>query len=363
MTSFEVRPALPADDPAILNLLRASPQPGRVVLNFEREPSFYFGAQVTCEKPDVLVVLDKQNGELVAVGNLGFRSLYINGEPKNIRYAHDLRVAEPYRGTLALVRLFRQGKKLLAPKEWLQTVILAENQTSLATVGAGRAGLPTYYPHGDIVTYLIFAAPWQRLRHRWTIRRASHDDLPAMQAFVDEQGPKRQFFPCYNLRRILDGGNYFRDIKVTDYWLAFDDDRLVAMTGVWDQKGFKQTRLVQYPRGLAWLRHLYNIWSGLFGGVHLPAEGGCIDYRTLHTLLVRDNDPQLLAALIEPIAREARDDRAALVVAFFSDDKARDALGKFTTQTMLSRHFLMSFDGDPGAELDDRPRYVEVARL
>ena len=40
MTSFEVRPALPADDLAILNLLRASPQPGRVVLNFEREPSF-----------------------------------------------------------------------------------------------------------------------------------------------------------------------------------------------------------------------------------------------------------------------------------------------------------------------------------
>lgn len=363
MSGFEVRAALPSDDAAILNLIRQSPQPGRVVLNFEREPSFYYGAQVTCEKPDVLVVLDKRSGELAAVGNLGSRLLYINGEPMPIRYAHDLRVAQSYRGSLALVRLFRQAKKLLAPKEWLQTVILAENQASLSTVGAGRAGLPVYYPHGDIVTYLIFAAPWFRLVHRWRVRRASHDDLPAMQRFLDEEGPKRQFFPCYRLTKILDGGNYYRDVKVSDFWLAFDGDVLVGMTGVWDQKGFKQTRLVQYPGGLAWLRHLYNAWSLLVGGVHLPPEGGCINYRALHTLVVRNNNPALLAALIEPVARRARADRAALVTAFFTDDPARHALDAFRTQTMLSRHFLMSFDGDPGVMLDGRPRYVEVARL
>lgn len=363
MSTFEVRMAAESDDGIILNLIRQSPQPGRVVLNFEREPSFYYGARVTCDKPDVLVVFHKKTGDLAAVGNIGSRPIYVNGEEKDIRYAHDLRVATPYRGSLALVRMFREGKKKLMPNEWLQTVILAENEASISTVGSGRAGLPTYYPHGDIVTSLIFSPPRFPLKHAYTIRKASADDLPKMQSLLDEEGPKHQFFPSYKLKKIIEGSSYFRDIRISDYWLAFDGDTLVGMVGVWNQKGFKQTRLIQYPGGLAWARHLYNLWSRLFGGVHLPAAGGVINYRTLHSVITRGDKPEVLAALIEPIAHIARRERMALVCAFFAQDPMRAALKKFTVQKLMSKHYLVSYDDDPGKTLDDRMPYIEVARL
>ncbi len=363
MTAFEVRQSVPADDEVILDLIRKSPQPGRVVLNFEREPSFYFGANVTCEHPEVLVVFDKHNGKLAAVGNIGSRGVYINGERTQLRYAHDLRVADEYRGSLALFRIYRYGKKLLTPGEFLDTVILAENQKSLSTVGAGRGGMPKYYETGDIQTSLVFAPPMRALKHDLKIRQASADDLPMMQDFINRHGPKRQFFPCYELRKLIDSSTYFRDIRIDDYWLAMNGDKLVGMVGAWNQKGFKQTRLLQYPGGLAWLRHLYNAWSFFFGGVHLPAAGGVINYRLLHTVLVEDDNPDVLAALMEPLAAYCRRIRAALVVAFFESDPLKTAVRKFRHQNMLSKHFLLSYDGDPRPKLDQRLPYVEVARL
>lgn len=363
MTAFEVRQAVLADDDVILDLIRNSPQPGRVVLNFEREPSFYFGASVTCEHPEVLVVFDKKNGKLAAVGNIGSRGVYINGEPTQLRYAHDLRVADAYRGSLALFRIYRFGKKMLNPGEFLDTVILAENERSLSTVGAGRGGMPTYYENGEIKTSLIFAAPFSALKHDLKIRQASADDLPAMQAFINEHGPKRQFFPCYELRKLLDASTYFRDIRIADYWLALRGGRIVGMVGVWNQKGFKQTRLLQYPGGLAWMRHLYNAWSWVFGGVHLPPAGGVINYRLLHTTLIENDDPEVLAALLEPLASLCKQQRAALVAAFYQGDPLAASVKKFRHQNMLSKHFLMSYEGDPRPKLDARLPYVEVARL
>ena len=161
----------------------------------------------------------------------------------------------------------------------------------------------------------------------------------------------------------MEGNSYYKDIKIENYWLAVRGDVLEGMAGVWDQKSFKQTRLVQYPKGLSWLRHLYNAWTFLFGGMRLPAAGGVINYCTLHTVVTRGDQANVLAAILEPIARIARRSRVAGVCALFSNDPMRESMKKFHTQTLDSKHFLMSFDEDPREDLDDRIPYVEVARL
>ena len=364
MTRFHIRPASEADDARILSLIRRTPQPGRLVLNFEREPAFFAGARVSCQQPDVWVAECGQGGdELAAVFNIGYRSLYINGAPQTVRYAHDLRIDPRYRGSLLLVRMFRRLRQMLQPGEWMQTVILADNEASLGTVGSGRAGLPTYYPAGDIDTSLLFAAP-RGVRGRLRVAQASHQDLPAMQALLDEQGPRRQFFPCYQLQSMLSGDAYFAGIRPDSFWLAWSGRQLVGMAGLWDQKAFKQTRVLRYPPGTEWLRHGYNSWSRLLGGVHLPRRGGVLDYRSAHTVLVHDDDPAILRELLVPMVNQVRAQRAALVLAQFRDDPLSLALHGFRRQTLHSRHFLVSFDKDPRPSLSPTQLpYVEVARL
>lgn len=367
MSRFDIRPATRTDDAGILSLIQRTPQPGKVVLNFERDPGFFAGAQVTCEQPDIWVAEtrdDSAGKELVAVFNIGRRSVYVNGKPQQVRYAHDLRIDPRFRGTLLLIRMFRRLRQMLADDEWMQTVILAGNDESISTVGSGRAGLPTYYPAGDIETSLLFAAPASTTNSGLAIGRASADDLADMQAFIDRLAPSRQFFPCYRLADMLDGHPYYRGLTPQDFWLARRGDAIVGMVGVWDQKPFKQTRLVRYPRGLAWARHGYNVWSRLLGGVHLPASGGVLDYRSTHTLLVEHDDPTVLRALLAPMVAQAREDRAALVVAFFEGDPLARALRGFRRQTLSSHHYLVSYGADPRPTLSAAPLpYVEVARL
>ncbi|MFN3714378.1 MAG: hypothetical protein ACK4SX_12035 [Alcanivoracaceae bacterium] len=359
MSAFQQACAADASD--ILDLFRRTPQRGRVVLNFEREPDYFLGSEVICEQPDTRVAR-QPSGELVMLYGIGSRTLYINGAAQAVRYAHDLRVAEQARGGLLIARMGRQVREMVAAEELIQTVILSENSASLNSVASGRAGLPTYYPCGEIETSLVFSTP-RRRHHGIEVRRASPADLASMQALHDELAPSRQFYPRYRFGALLENDAYFRGVSIDDFWLAFRGEQLVGMAGLWDQKSFKQTRVLAYPRGLSGLRHLWNLWARLFGGLQLPPAGGTINYLMLHSLLVRDNDSAVFDAMLSDMVQQRGGHRAAISVGFFVQDPLRQALRGYRRQTMQSRHFLIGFHDDPRQRLDQRLPYIELARL
>lgn len=355
-----IRPATAEDDGAILSLVRQTPQPGRVLLNFEREPSYFHGSSISCQQDDVWVARAANDNQVLAVVNIGRRQVYLNGTPVALRYAHDLRLAPQARGSRLLLRLFRELETVLAPGEWMSTVILRDNELSMTTVGSGRAGLPTYYPYGDITTHLLFAPPRGR-QHGPRVTRATDADVPALREWLREQAPRRQFFPVYRFNALLAGSPYYRGLSLSDFFLAWRGRHLVGVAGCWNQKGFKQTRVLAYPTGLGWLRHAWNLNSRLRGGLRLPPAGGTLDYLMLHTLLVEDDDPAIVDALLRRMLEQR--DVPALSTGFFDSDPAGEAVQGYRRQSLGSRHYLVSYDGDPRDQLDGRLPYVEVARL
>lgn len=353
--------ATPADSADILSLFRSTPQRGRVVLNFEREPDYFRGGHVICEDPETHIARE-ENGTLVMLYGLGWRTLYINGSARAVRYAHDLRLAEQARGGRMILRMARYVADMIGPEDLMQTVILNENSESLNSVASGRAGLPTYYPCGDIETSLIFRIRSPRISDL-ALRRASVADLQKMQQFHDRYAPLRQFYPRYEFSRVLDGHPYFHGLALQDYWLAFRGDELVGMAALWDQKSFKQTRVIAYPAGLSGLRHLWNLWARIFGGLHLPPAGGTMRYLMLHSVLVRDDDPSVLRALLAEMSSCAASRQAAISAGFFLDDPLRQAVQRCRRQILRSRHYLIGYHNDPRQQLDGRPGYIELARL
>ncbi|MDF1725363.1 MAG: hypothetical protein P1U59_12645, partial [Alcanivorax sp.] len=92
--SYRIRQAREEDNGAILSLLQGTPQPGAVTLNFERNPDYFRGARVTCEEPDVWVAEPREGrGPIGAVYNVGWRNVWVNGQARPVRYAHDLRIS------------------------------------------------------------------------------------------------------------------------------------------------------------------------------------------------------------------------------------------------------------------------------
>lgn len=366
--SYSIRPATLDDGAAILALLHRTPQDGLLRLNFERDPDFFLGAYVTSEFPDVWVAQEIDSpGRVAAVFNIGVRTVYVNGEPQRIRYAHDLRIDPGARGGLLLHRLFRQLRRELLPGEWMQTVILDGNEASLGTVGSGRAGLPVYYPCGDIETSLVFTASRPRLRlvDGISVRRADAQDIERMQAFLDREAATRQFFPRHDLRRLLAEDRYYAGLTAASFLLAFADGgrRLVGMAGDWDQAAFRKTRVLAYPGAMRWLRHGYNAVATLAGGMRLPAAGECFHYRSLHTVAVQGGDPAVFGALLERALADNHD-CDALACGFFTTDPLAAAVKRYRRRVLRSRHFLVSYDGDPRPSLDAALLpYVDIARL
>lgn len=364
--SASIRPATAGDGAQILDLIRRTPQHGLLTLNFERDPDFFLGARVSCEDPDVWVAEDDDApGRIVAVINIGWRTVYVDGVPRRVRYGHDLRIDPAFRGGMLLHRIFRRLKKELAPGEWMQTVILDGNDVSLSTVGSGRAGMPTYYPDGTIETHLLFTAGRRHLRvaDDLQVRRATAGDLAAMQAFLDREGAQRRYFPRLDLERLHAGDPYYAGLVPENFLLAFDGDVLAGMLGDWDQKAFKRTRVIDYPGPLRWVRHGYNAVSAIAGGMHLPAAGECFRYRSLHTVCVRQDDPRVFRALLDRALADNRD-CDALVCGFFAGDPLATALQHYRRRTMRSLHFLVCYDGDPRPGPGTaRAPYIDVARL
>lgn len=364
---WEIRPARADDGSAILRLMDSAPQPGAVTLNFERRPNFFHGAAVSCEQPDVWIARkpDEDGDDLAAVFNIGWRRVFVNGEERRVRYAHDLRLAPRYRGGLLLHRMFRRLRRILEQGEWMQTVILEDNLDSINTVGSGRAGLPVYYPCGRIETSLLYTRRRPvRLPADVDIRPARQADLPAMQAFLRDQGARKQFFPACDLAGLTTGDPYYRNLGVEDFLVVESGGRLLGMLGTWDQKAFKQTRVVRYAPGMNVLRHAYNLHSLLRGGMRLPPAGGTLSYLSLHSILVRDNDPDILRCLLDFCIDHFHERYDALVCGFFRDDPLRRVPAAHRRQLLHSRHYLVSFDGDPRDRLDaGRIPYVDVARL
>lgn len=364
---LEASRARPEDNPAILSLLSGTPQPGAVSLTFERAPDYFHGAAISCEQPEVFVLRSASSASSAIVGvfDIGTRQLYINGELKAVRYFHDLRLAPSVRGSRALGLVFQTTRSLMQDDDLFQAVVLDENRLFLNAMLKPRKTMPNLAVKGRIETSLIYGRGSRRHRSRAIdVRQATNADIPAMQALIDREGPRRQYFHHHDLSRLSQQHPFYRGLKVEDFYLIHAGGELLGMAGTWDQKIFKQTRIAGYSKPVRISRPLYNTWARIAGGLPLPRPGQCFSYLTLHTLIVRDQDPGLLRVLINELLAGSAGDYDALACGFFTSDPLNRATDPFPRRTLLSHHFVGSWNRKRRPELDSElVPYADIARL
>ncbi|MFT5881254.1 MAG: hypothetical protein ACI86X_002393 [Moritella sp.] len=362
---FYTREAQPADSDALIKLIVQTPQQGAITINFERSPDFFMATKVVTQAPDVWVAIERNSDKIAAVFSIGQRDVYVNGKRQAVRYGNDLRIHPNFQSGRTLFNLLKCYREVMG-SEWMQTVILSDNSTSLNTMGSGRSITPTYYDFGSMVTHMLYLTKLQsRLDLQLTVRRANHNDIDLIQEFFDQQAKKKQFYPHYDFIKLLDGDDYYRGLEINDYFLMFAQDKLVAMAGIWDQSEFKQTRFVSYNKMMSGLRVINNLYSQLFGGLKLPPPGGKLNYVSLHTLLVIDDDSHYFEQLVKHIYNFCLEQGyQALVCGLPELDLRQPVLQQYRSKVLHSKHFIASYKEDPRAQFQpEYPLYLEPARL
>ncbi len=356
------------DSPGLCALLRQSPMDGEVRLCLEREPDYFPGSEVQSPDPYVIVARECGTGKPVGVCCFGIREVFVNGVAAAIPYISDLRVHPDYRGGSVLARGYRYLRKLLPPESFAQSIIIRGNAKAETLLTSARAGLPHYHPYGECVsTSVSLQAGKPRLGRRsdaLRIRRGEAGDIPSMQKFLDREGPSKQFFPNYRFEREF-GTAYFRGLTPSDFYLAFDGANLVGFLSVWDQNGFKQTRIVGYSKILGRMRPLINGWSRLRGGFELPPCGSYLKYLSLHAVLVERNDPIIFRELVRSVYQDhAGREFGYFVCGMDSRDPLRAVLHEFPHHDIWGRHFLVTYgEGDPRESLRSGLFSIEAGRI
>jgi hypothetical protein len=363
MTSFDIRLATQADNHAILGLI-GQPQPSNGVnFAFERLPDYFTSAHISHQQPHTLVVERRDNKEVVAMVNMGFREVFVDGEPQQIRYGSDLRIAPEYQGSRVLIYINRAVRDCVQDT-WYQSVILDENDKSRGALEGGRAGLPLFKPMGSILTHTITGV--KRSFLHTNLPRATINDVEDMNAFISKMSEYYQFLPNYDFRELAIGASYFNGLTLSDFLLLRDEQQNIrGLVGLWNQKAFKQTRVVDYSRSVALFRPLYNAWSLLSGGFVLPAKGDTFDYLALHSPLTHPQDSNAFRQLLHSAWQQVRlQDKRAMTLTLSESDPRLAVLEEFKSIPLKAYQYTAAFKEQFLPVLDGaRIPYFESGRL
>lgn len=362
---IHIVPYHPDHDEAIRNLCNI-PVSGNISIALERNPNYYAGSKVQTFIPEVYTVMD--NEEVIGVFNIGYRPMWVQGKKEMIRYMCDLRVTPKFQGGRTFFKMQKfyveKNKKDPFPA---QTVVFKDNLIMQGMIEKRKQKpenfpLPFYHEQGLLVTQMVPTGTKLKVNPDYHVRRAMVSDIVMMQEFMEKEGRNIDFFPIYNLSELHT--DYYKDLKVSDFFLAFDKDILVGMTAVWNQLDYKQTKIHSYSKLFATIRPFYNLFALLTGNAQLPPPQSVLRYATLACVLVENRSTKVFQALFSNILKDR--EYAELVYIMCSLDE-RDPLAKIFgrikgKRTTYGYNYLVNYKAT-----DDFPKqpffYVEGARI
>ncbi len=365
-----VERATSSDDPAIQRLLASITVPGRVVLTFERSPSYFASCEPLGPLCQVLVARHRPDGGVVGVAARAVRPVFVNGQVEEVGYITDLRVDPRFRGRWLAWRFLRGLRDLHADGRVGGYLALIADENAEARgvlVDHPRPSLPTFREIGRLTSLaLLLRRPKPPLGSRHRVSPATRADLPGIVGFLRRHGAARQFFPVYSEEDFGPGSRRTLGFEIEDLHLARRGGELVGMLGLWDRSGSKQTVVQAYTGLTQWGRPFYDIGARLAGARPLPAPGQRVALAYASFICVAENDPSVFRALLrETWSLAARRGYSHLVVGLVEDDPLLAEARRYVHLAYRSRLYSVCWEHERffHDRLDGRTPYVDTASV
>lgn len=362
-----IRKATIADNDALCKLCE-HPMQGSIGIALERNPNFFNGSYVQCEQPEVFLVYNQTNHEVLGMFSIGTRRVWLNRTVTKIRYFSDLRLKEGVQRVQTLFSIcnFISNSGFLIDTI-AQTIVFNENigmnrVIELLNRRARKHSVFQYFKHGAYVSHMVHvsnkALP---IKHFFEIAQAKQTDVQQMQVFLDIEGSKHPFFPYYNLQDL--GSSYHLGLRLENFYLAKQAGEIRGILAFWDQTEYKQTRIKSYAKYLHFVRPFVNLFAKFFGGFSLPGINETMHYVSLHCVLIQDQNPEAFKALLNRILSDIQPKGYQyLMCGLPQNHPFQMVLKKFTkTRTINGTCYLVGNDKSPA--LSNPEFYLELGRI
>jgi hypothetical protein len=367
--AVHVRLAGPPDDPAIRRFLHEVTMPGSIALSIEPEHSFLDGAVV--HGNDLQTIAAEWDDRIVGMGFLGFRPVYVDGTPAEIGYLGGLRIAPSVRAGPVLLKgfgLFRDLDRRFARVPFYLTTIMDDNPDARRVLTARHPNMPAYHPLADYRTLVL---PVRRRRlagapGRFTVSTGDRLGRVRIAEFLSRGRDRRQFWPRYT-EHDLDGGcGLLRGLRVCDFLVAHEDDRIVGALALWDQSAFRRHGVRAYSGLFRAVRPFLNLAARAAGyAAPFPAPGAPVRIGLVACPCIEGDDPAVFRALLAAgMAAATERGFALLAVGLAERDPLLPEARRFRHAELRSTLYAATWrdDFDP-VPLLSRPPYLELGSL
>jgi GNAT superfamily N-acetyltransferase len=360
-----VRPARPDDNAALLDLVEACPMRASFSLRTSRRPDFFALTRLSGEWGRVLVI-QTAAGTLAGCIAVHGRRCWIGGQLRPSLYIGDLRVHPAWRRQGLRDALVSAASRLAAeidPDMPGLVTVLAGNR-AVRSLLAGKGGTA---PLLRFATVRLHTLPLIRRRKppsSLRITAAGPQDASEMAALWSRLAPRRQFTQARDEVTLSEWVAAAPGLGWPSYWLARrPDGSLAGFLAVWDERGCKETTVLEYSSGAAAFRAMYNAVAPALGGAPLPRRGETLRALQVVHLCVAPEEPDTLRALLLAAAEGGRGLGAvALTIGLDVSDPAVRALAGIPAITTDVEAYVLTAGGPwRGAPLDDRPLHFEIA--
>jgi len=350
MARLSFRLATDEDDGALRAILKQTPMPGSITLSFEREPSFFAAERAGNLESQTILYVDGENNKILGFGGRSIRRAFVDGTKTNIGYLSMLRGLPEARRGVGLARGYRYLRSLHADGKvpFYFTTILDENVYAKSVLESGRAGLPTYHPLAQLVSYLIPLR--QRIRTKKAEGNISKGVLTESVECLNAWNRSHKLAPAYELADLLMKNDMLPGFNQDNFYTYWSSGRAVGTLGVWDQTACKQSVVAAYSPSIRATKLFYNMYAGIRGMPGLPNVGQPIKSVFAAFVSSEGNNPEILAALLS----QARADWSGkgydyLILGLSKDHPLAKAVELHAMQTISSTVYIVYWpeDGKP----------------
>ncbi|MFG0587408.1 hypothetical protein ACF8D3_05200 [Acinetobacter sp. YQ_14] len=377
-SNLVTREATHADDAALRALIAVPMTTKGVQISFQREPSYFKASDILYRNKLHVVIEDTTTSEKVACYSNGYRPCFVNQKISNLRYASDLRVDPNYRGKSLVKKLGAHVRQTMFEPNYSQMIIFDDNHAARAAMQTSKTGMPDYYDEGLIETLTLTdlgntknVSSFLNKNNREQASNQLHsctaqvEHIQQMNNFIAEMSAYYNFIPAYNFNELAEDHTYFSGIKLSDFQLYFQNDKLVGMFGLWDQHSVKQTKILHYSSLIGFFRPIYNLSTRMTKMMPLPKLGDSLKYHVLHTLLCNPNKLHLHHQMLKDAHQKSKALGVGVISFTLSHKDPRHQLNKFYKgERLTGMHGFISFEGDPRPNFDQNLiPYFEVGRI
>lgn len=320
---YTLRFAESSDNEGIRRIFAEGGFDGGLSVQFLRDPAPFESFSADGEENRIMVIIDNQSGEVVAVGGAVIRTEYLNGTPEKCAYLTGLKIASEYRGRIAFIakayRFLRDG---ISQCRICYTTILDDNKAAISLLEKKHRNMPEYRYLGHYTTYCFHGG-----------KRLLPIEKGNMNGFSE-------LIQSHFSRISLTPANVdLRGFGSKTFYSYRENGELAACCFIGDQRATKQYKMCSYG-GI--FKLLSKIPTRLLGYPAFPKAGSVISHGVVSYLYVRNNDKRLCERFLRSAAADAG--FSLLIWGGFENDPLCKALDRMKTIRYGSRLYSVEWN-------------------